>query len=116
MTEQRADQADGRGQQAMVSKDEEEEDEARTLVSPVSGKPSPRDATPLTSHIGKMIFGPPETQQHHCTGKRSWPDKKYWMCEHFPIINILALQKPNTQCFSASNTNTSMLFVAHKPL
>ena len=34
----------------MVSKDEEEEDEARTLVSPVSGKPSPRDATPLTGH------------------------------------------------------------------
>jgi len=32
----------------MVSKDEEEDDEARTLVSPVSGKPSPRDATPLT--------------------------------------------------------------------
>ena len=34
----------------MVSKDDEEDDEARTLVSPVSGKPSPRDATPLTGH------------------------------------------------------------------
>ena len=42
--------ADGRRQQAMVSEDEEEEDEARTLVSPVSGKPSPGDATALTGH------------------------------------------------------------------
>ena len=47
LTEQRA---DGRGQQAMVSEDEDEK--ARTRVSPVSGKPSPRDATSLTPLTG----------------------------------------------------------------